>query len=57
VRRGSGWHSLLAESPTLTLDEVDAALGCLRGLSAGLEEPSREALRVLAERRHGVRGQ
>jgi len=48
---------LLAESPTLTLDEVDAALGCLRGLSAGLEEPSREALRVLAERRHGVRGQ
>jgi hypothetical protein len=48
---------LLAESPALTLDEVDVALGCLRGLVGGLEEPSREVLRALVKRRHETRGQ
>jgi hypothetical protein len=48
---------LLAESPALTLDEAGMALGCLRGLAAGFEEPSREVLRALVRRRHGTRGQ
>jgi hypothetical protein len=48
---------LLAESPALTLDEVTVALGCLRGIGALYEEPSREVLRALVKRRHHARGQ
>jgi hypothetical protein len=47
---------LLAESPAMTLPEIDAALGCLHGIAAGLEQ-SREALRTLVKRRHETRGQ
>jgi hypothetical protein len=51
------WLSrLLAESEALSPDEVAAALGCLRGLAAGYEEQSREALRALVMRRHETRG-
>jgi hypothetical protein len=48
---------LLAESPALTLDEVDVALGCLRGVASLYEEQSREVLRALVKRRHETRGQ
>jgi len=48
---------LLAESPALTLNEVEVALGCLRGIAALYEEQSREVLRVLVKRRHEARGQ
>jgi hypothetical protein len=48
---------LLADSPALTLDEVGVALGCLRGLASGYEDPSRDVLRALVRRRHGSRGQ
>ena len=48
---------LLSESPALTLDEVEVALGCVRGLAAGYPEHSREVLRALVKRRHGTRGQ
>jgi hypothetical protein len=48
---------LLSESPAPTLNEVDVALGCLRGLAAGYEEQSREVLRALVKRRHESRGQ
>jgi hypothetical protein len=48
---------LLEESPALTLDEVDVALGCLRGVAALYEEQSREVLRALGKRRHESRGQ
>jgi hypothetical protein len=47
----------LDESPALTLNEVDMALGCLRDISALYEEPSREVLRALVKRRHETRGQ
>lgn len=48
---------LLAESPQLSLDEVEVALGCLRGIAALYEEQSREVLRALVKRRHQSRGQ
>ena len=48
---------LLAESPALTLNEVEVALGCLRGIAALYEEQSREVLRALMKRRHERRGQ
>jgi hypothetical protein len=48
---------LLSESPALTLDEAAVTLGCLRGLSAGYGELSREVLRALVKRRHETRGQ
>jgi hypothetical protein len=47
---------LLEESPALTLDEVDVGLGCLRGVAALYEDPSREVLRALVKRRQGTRG-
>jgi hypothetical protein len=47
---------LVRESPALTLDEAAVALGCLRGLVAGYGEQSREVLRALVKRRHGLRG-
>jgi hypothetical protein len=40
---------LLAESPALRLNEVDVALGCLRGIAALYEEQSREVLRELVK--------
>jgi|SRR5436190_15134648 len=56
-RAARRWLSrLLAESESLTLAEVDLALGCLRGLAEGYGEQSREALRALVKRRHGTRG-
>jgi hypothetical protein len=56
-RAARRWLSrLLEESPSLTLDEVAIALGCLRGLSAGYGDESRELLRALVKRRHGTRG-
>jgi len=48
---------LLSESAALTLNEVDLALGCLRGIAAMYEDPSREVLRALVKRRHETRGQ
>jgi len=48
---------LLSESPALTFDEVDVALGCLRGIAALYEDPSRDVLRALVRRRHEARGQ
>jgi hypothetical protein len=48
---------LLAESDTLTADEVAVAAGCLRSLPAGYEEQSREVLRAPVKRRHETRGQ
>jgi hypothetical protein len=48
---------LLSESPALTLDEAAVALGCMRGLAAGLEEQSRDVLQALVKRRHETRGQ
>ena len=47
---------LLSESPALTLDEADVALGSLRGIAALYEEQSREVLRALVKRRHETRG-
>jgi hypothetical protein len=47
---------LLGESPALTLDEFEVALGGLRGLRAGYGKPSREVLRALVKRRHGTQG-
>jgi hypothetical protein len=56
-RAARRWLSqLLEETPALTLDGVDVALGCLRGLSAGYGEQSREVLRALVQRRHETRG-
>jgi hypothetical protein len=48
---------LLNESELLTLEEVDVALGCLRGLRAGYVEQSRDVLRAMLKRRHETRGQ
>jgi hypothetical protein len=48
---------LLAESESLSADELAVALGCLRGLAAGYGEQSREVLQVLVKRRHETRGQ
>jgi hypothetical protein len=56
-RAARRWLSrLLSESDALTPDDVTVALGCLRGLAAGYEEPSREVLRALVKRRHETRG-
>jgi len=38
-------------------DGVAVVVGRLRGLAAGYEEQSREALRALVMRRHETRGQ
>jgi hypothetical protein len=52
------WLGLLvAECGSLTLDDVQLALACLRSLPAGDDEPIRETLRALVKRRHRLRGQ
>ena len=48
---------LLAECGSLTLDDVQLALACLRSLPAGDVDPVRETLRALVKRRHRLRGQ
>jgi hypothetical protein len=48
---------LLAECGSLTLDDVQLALSCLRSLPAGDVDPVRETLRALVKRRHRLRGQ
>ena len=48
---------LLAECGSLTLDDVQLALACLRSLPAGDVDPIRETLRGLVKRRHRLRGQ
>jgi hypothetical protein len=48
---------LLAESGSLTLDDVQLALACLRSLPVGDVDPLRETLRALVKRRHRLRGQ
>jgi hypothetical protein len=47
---------LLAECGSLTLDDVQLALACLRSLPAGDVEPIRDTLRALVKRRHRLRG-
>jgi hypothetical protein len=47
---------LLAECGSLTLDDVQLALACLRSLRAGDVEPIRDTLRALVKRRHRLRG-
>jgi hypothetical protein len=56
-RAAQRWLGRLLEESTLPPDEVAVASGCLRGLSAGYGEQSREVLRVLVKRRHETRGQ
>jgi hypothetical protein len=52
------WLSLLlAECESLTLDDVQLAVACLRSLPAGDIDPIRDTLRALVERRHRLRGQ
>ena len=52
------WLSvLLLECGSLTLDDVQLALACLRSLPAGDVDPIRETLQALAKRRHRLRGQ
>ena len=48
---------LLAECGSLTLDDVQLALACLRSLPAGDVDPIRETLRALVKRRHRLCGQ
>jgi hypothetical protein len=48
---------LLAECASLTLDDVQLALACLRSLPAGDVDQIREVLRALVKRRHRLRGQ
>ena len=48
---------LLAECGSLTLDDVQLALACLRSLPGGDVDPIRETLRALVKRRHRLRGQ
>jgi hypothetical protein len=48
---------LLAECGSLTLDDVQLTLACLRSLPAGDVDPIRETLRALVARRHRLRGQ
>jgi hypothetical protein len=55
-RAARRWLSrLLAESDTLTADEVAVATGCLRGLPEGYEEEQwREVLRAILKRKAPV---
>jgi hypothetical protein len=48
---------LLAECGSLTLDDVQLALACLRSLPAGDADAIRETLRALVKRRHRLGGQ
>jgi hypothetical protein len=48
---------LLAECGSLTLDDAQLALACLRSLPCGDVDPVRETLRALVKRRHRLRGQ
>ena len=48
---------LLSECRSLTLDDAQLGLACLRSLSAGDVDPIRETLRVLVKRSHRLRGQ
>jgi hypothetical protein len=51
------WLSLLlAECESLTLDDVQLAVACLRSLPGGDIDPIRDTLRALVERRHRLRG-
>ena len=46
-----------AECGSLSLDDVQLALACLRKSPAGDIDPIRETLRALVKRRHRLRGQ
>jgi hypothetical protein len=48
---------LLAERGSLTLDDVQLALACLRSRPAGDVDPIRETLRALVRRTHVLHGQ
>ena len=48
---------LLTECGSLTLDDVQLALACLRSLPAGDVDELRETLRTLVKQRHRLRGQ